>query len=128
MFDCPDRFAETILDTAQLFEPWHVLIGLQHEVIPSGGLRFALTCRHIDPQTLLDDDERRIAAKKGTFPPGSEQYDYNGDIHAVASIPKQNKGADIANDIRTRFEVGELELEDMEQLLQHITKCITTIT
>ena len=127
IFGCVHKFVQTSLDDVQLLELSHVLIALQHEVIPNGGLRFALTCRHIDPQTLPNDAERRIAAEKGTFPPGSEQYDYDGSIHVTAAVTQQNRGADIANDIKAKFEVGELEPSEMENLLQGLTEYITTI-
>ena len=93
-------------------------------MIPNGGLRFALTCRHIDPQTLPDDEERRIAAEKGAFPSGSEQYDYNGSIHAKAVVRQVNRGADISNDIMAKFKLGELEISDMQIILQSLTDCL----
>jgi hypothetical protein len=99
---------------------------LQHEVIPNGGLRFALTCRHIDPQTLLNDDERRIAAERGAFPSGHERYDYDGSIHETRIISQQNRGSNISNDIKAKFEVGDLELSDMQVILQDLAKYIST--
>ena len=112
-----------------LLAPLNILtFNLQHEVIPNGGLRFALTCRHIDPQTLLNEDERRTAAEKGAFPPGSEQFDYDGSILATAEFPQQNRGIHISNNIKAKLEVGELHLSDVEYILQNLAQYTSTQT
>ncbi|OIW31189.1 hypothetical protein CONLIGDRAFT_595382, partial [Coniochaeta ligniaria NRRL 30616] len=40
----------------------------EHKVEPSGGRRFALTCRYMDPTRMATDEERRSAVVKGTLP------------------------------------------------------------
>jgi hypothetical protein len=89
-------------------------------------LRFALTCRHIDPNTLLNDDERRIAAEKGTFPTGSEKYDYDGSIHATAVIPQHNRGLTLSNELKAKFEVGELDQSDLEIVMKGLSEIVST--
>lgn len=88
-------------------------------------MRFALTCRHIDPQALADDEERHLAAEKGAFPPGSEQYDYDGSIHVAPIITEEDKGANISKEIRARFQIGELELSDVQNILQDLTEYVS---
>ena len=52
---------------------------MQHAVHPSGRLRFALTCRHIDPNTV-DEGQRWKAAYEH-----QPWMTYNGDIGAADS-------------------------------------------
>ncbi len=40
----------------------------QHEVLPCGKLRFALTCRYIDPKTIEDKKQREYAEIAGKLP------------------------------------------------------------
>ncbi|KAF4628654.1 hypothetical protein G7Y89_g9496 [Cudoniella acicularis] len=53
-----------------------------HAVIPHGKVRFALTCRHIRPETL-PQGERAYAVSAGQLPLGSERWDYDGDLNAM---------------------------------------------
>lgn len=93
-----------------------------------GGLRFALTCRHIDPNTLMED-ERQVAAEKGAFPPGSEQYDYDGSIYATPETPAtpvKSAALRVFNDIKAKFQTGELEVSDICDVLQDLTEYVST--
>lgn len=67
----------------------------EHEVVPSGTLRFALTCRYVQPDTLGNDAEREDARIKGTLPEGHEQYTYDGDENAIFT-PDEMKKAETA--------------------------------
>lgn len=113
---------------ADHFVASNLLKHLQHEVIPNGGLRFALTCRHIDPLTLLNDYERHTAAEKGAFPPGSEKYDYDGSIQASTIIFHPNKAIEMSNDIKAKFEIGELQLSDVQSILQNLAEYVSNHT
>lgn len=55
----------------------------EHEVVPDGRLRFALTSRYVRPEKMDNDNERAETAIKGALPEGHEQHNYDGDINAV---------------------------------------------
>ena len=63
----------------------------EHEVIPSGTLRFALTCRYVRPDTLENDAEREDARIKGALPEGHEQYKYSGDENDIFTPEEMEK-------------------------------------
>lgn len=63
----------------------------EHEVVPSGTLRFALTCRYVRPDTLENDADREDARIKGTLPEGHEQYTYYGDEDAIFTQDEMKK-------------------------------------
>lgn len=50
----------------------------EHQVIPAGTLRYALTCRTILPEKLQSDDERKDAARLAILPDGHEAWNYDG--------------------------------------------------
>ncbi|RDW62154.1 hypothetical protein BP6252_11587 [Coleophoma cylindrospora] len=57
-----------------------------HAVDPQGELRFALTCRYVRPEMMANDAEREAARVKGTLPPDSDKYIYDGDINATLPL------------------------------------------
>lgn len=63
----------------------------EHEVVPHGTLRFALTCRYIRPDMLENDAEREDARVKGALPEGHEQYKYYGDESAIFTPEEMEK-------------------------------------
>ncbi|OAF58525.1 hypothetical protein VC83_04909 [Pseudogymnoascus destructans] len=65
----------------------------EHEVVPHGTLRFALTSRYIQPAELESDTVREEARIKGALPKGHEQYKYDGDENAIFS-PEEVKKAE----------------------------------
>ena len=50
----------------------------EHQVIPAGTLRYALTCRAILPEKLQSDEERKVAARLAELPRGHEAWNYDG--------------------------------------------------
>lgn len=50
----------------------------EHQVIPAGTLRYALTCRTILPEKLQSDEERKDAARLAELPRGHEAWNYDG--------------------------------------------------
>ncbi|KAK8040511.1 hypothetical protein PG991_000299 [Apiospora marii] len=50
----------------------------EHDVIPSGKLRFALTARFVRPETIKSPEERRKAVENGRVPEGIEAMAYKG--------------------------------------------------
>ena len=85
----------------------------QHAVIPKGPLRYALTCRYVNPDKMVDESEAQDAIVKGTLPLGSEQYNYDGDINAVAIVPTASKAEKIVNDIVAMTQTGDLTVNDI---------------
>ncbi|OBT57358.1 hypothetical protein VE04_02764 [Pseudogymnoascus sp. 24MN13] len=65
----------------------------EHEVVPHGTLRFALTSRYIQPAELESDAVREEARIKGALPEGHEQYKYDGDENVIFS-PEEMKKAE----------------------------------
>jgi hypothetical protein len=65
----------------------------EHEVVPHGTLRFALTSRYIQPAELESDAVREEARIKGALPEGHEQYKYDGDENTIFS-PEEVKKAE----------------------------------
>ncbi|KFY29613.1 hypothetical protein V494_08611 [Pseudogymnoascus sp. VKM F-4513 (FW-928)] len=65
----------------------------EHEVVPHGTLRFALTCRYIKPDALESDAEREEASIKGALPEGHDQYNYDGDENYIFT-PEEIKKAE----------------------------------
>ncbi|OBT84393.1 hypothetical protein VE02_06741 [Pseudogymnoascus sp. 03VT05] len=68
----------------------------EHEIVPHGTLRFALTSRYIQPAELESDAVREEARIKGALPEGHEQYKYDGDENAIFSpeeVKKTEKAA-----------------------------------
>ncbi|KAL3418928.1 hypothetical protein PVAG01_09149 [Phlyctema vagabunda] len=83
-----------------------------HMVEPNGKLRFALTCRYIRPETIADAEERQSAMIKGSLPPGSEQYAYDGDINAKDTMPDDEQRDDVNldfNRLLARFHTGDVD-------------------
>ncbi|KFY37505.1 hypothetical protein V495_07155 [Pseudogymnoascus sp. VKM F-4514 (FW-929)] len=75
----------------------------EHEVVPNGTLRFALTSRYIRPETLDNDAQREEARIKGALPEGHEQYQYNGDenpIFTEEEIEKSKKAERLSTFMR----------------------------
>lgn len=70
----------------------------EHEVVPCGTLRFALTSRYIRPDTLENDAERAEAGIKGALPEGHEQYQYDGDENVIFT-PEEKKKAEISDTV-----------------------------
>lgn len=98
----------------------------EHEVVPNGKLRFALTCRYVRPETMANDFEREEAKVKGALPEGHEQYNYDGDIDAVftpVDFEKDEKSERInaakrmVNDFAVLCKAGESQ-GDVEELTQ----------
>ncbi|KFY90370.1 hypothetical protein V498_06017 [Pseudogymnoascus sp. VKM F-4517 (FW-2822)] len=96
----------------------------EHEVVPHGTLRFALTCRYIRPDMLENDAEREDARIKGALPEGHEQYKYNGDENAIFTpeeIEKAKKAARLnalmrsLNDAAAIFKAGASQGDDDER-------------
>lgn len=50
----------------------------QHDVIPRGKLRFALTARFVRPETIENPEERCKAVENGKVPEGIEAMAYKG--------------------------------------------------
>ncbi|OBT63755.1 hypothetical protein VE03_06947 [Pseudogymnoascus sp. 23342-1-I1] len=96
----------------------------EHEVVPHGTLRFALTCRYIRPDKLENDAEREEARLKGKLPEGHEQYTYNGDeddIFTPEEMEKAKKDARInalmrsLSDAMAIFKAGSSQGDDDER-------------
>lgn len=63
----------------------------EHEVVPHGTLRFALTSRYIQPAELESDAVREEARIKGALPEGHEQYKYDGDENTILTPEEKEK-------------------------------------
>lgn len=50
----------------------------QHEVTPTGKLRFALTARFIRPELIQSPEERQKTVENGKVPEGIESMAYKG--------------------------------------------------
>jgi hypothetical protein len=112
-----------------------MLIPEQHAVDPHGKLRFALTCRFIRPEMMTSEAERQHTMVKGSLPPGSEQYDYHGDIHATAvQHAAQNPLSEITklqNLVKAQILTGEIDehqaRESFERFLASLAHSKTTV-
>ncbi|KFY32355.1 hypothetical protein V493_00282 [Pseudogymnoascus sp. VKM F-4281 (FW-2241)] len=111
----------------------------EHEVVPNGSLRFALTCRYIRSETLSSDAEREEARIKGALPEGHEQYNYdgNGDVifsqeemEKVEMSERLNTLRRMANDTVAIYKVSEAkgnanELRQIRDLLGEVGEPMT---
>lgn len=91
----------------------------EHEVKPSGKLRFALTCRYVRPETMETDEDRAETLIKGALPNGHEQYDYDGDVGVEPgdSIREPRRDREqLFTRIRNSIHAGELTEEECRAL------------
>jgi hypothetical protein len=102
-----------------------VLILEQHAVTPKGSLRYALTCRYVRPEMMADDNEAQDAILKGTLPPGSEQYNYSGDINAVPVVRTSSDVDKFVNNVAARMETGDLTSADVREINARLVSIIT---
>ncbi|KAI0602778.1 hypothetical protein F4775DRAFT_600732 [Biscogniauxia sp. FL1348] len=51
----------------------------EHMVQPEGTLRFAMTCRYIRPETILDESRRKESIEKGQVPAEWKEKPYDGE-------------------------------------------------
>ncbi|KAK8073793.1 hypothetical protein PG994_004692 [Apiospora phragmitis] len=58
----------------------------EHEVTPSGKLRFALTARFVRPESIDSLEERQKAVENGEVPEGIEAMAYKGYEEAAANV------------------------------------------
>lgn len=91
----------------------------EHAVTPQGKLRFALTCRYVDPETLSSDAERADAAAKSELPVGHEAFAYNSnkdlELSQVADEdPKTAETQSLLNRLVARAITGELSGQEMQ--------------
>ncbi|KAJ2904878.1 hypothetical protein MKZ38_006919 [Zalerion maritima] len=62
----------------------------EHQVIPQGKRRYALTCRYIRPELMQDEADRVAAVQKGRMPRRAEIFAYHGDMSTsgiTTSVP-----------------------------------------
>ncbi|KAK7974121.1 hypothetical protein PG989_015969 [Apiospora arundinis] len=64
----------------------HIHRDYEHEVIPKGKLRFALTARFVRPSSITDVDERTRAIENGEVPEGIEKTAYKGHEEVAAAV------------------------------------------
>ncbi|KAK8005237.1 hypothetical protein PG990_011274 [Apiospora arundinis] len=64
----------------------HIHRDYEHEVIPKGKLRFALTARFVRPSSITDADERARAIENGEVPEGIEKMAYKGHEEVAAAV------------------------------------------
>ena len=88
----------------------------QHAVTPKGPLRYALTCRYVRPEMMVDENEAQDAILKGTLPPGSEQYNYDGDINAIPVINTASKVDKFIHNVTAMVQTGDLTATDIREI------------
>ncbi len=94
----------------------------EHAVKPYGTLRFALTCRHIDPDLVMKNtgDHQKVqkVIEMGTLPEGHEKYDYDGNtvagIDAVLA-PEQARSA-------ARINAVQRTLDDLHTMIRGMSR------
>ena len=94
-----------------------VLIFNQHAVTPKGPLRYALTCRYVRPELTSDAQD---AALKGTLPPASEQYNYDGDVNAAPVVHTASEVNKFVNNIAARLKTGDLTASDVLEITKRL--------
>jgi hypothetical protein len=74
---------------------------------------------------MADDNEAQDAILKGTLPPGSEQYNYNGDINAVPVVHTSSEVDKFVNNIAARMKTGDLTSANVREINARLASIIT---
>lgn len=96
----------------------------KHAVTPMGALRFALTCRYIRPELMADEAETQNAILKGTLPPGSEKYNYDGDMNAVPRVSPANEVNKVVNNVTAKLKTGDLTVSELREINERLARFI----
>ncbi|KAG0650338.1 hypothetical protein D0Z07_3006 [Hyphodiscus hymeniophilus] len=100
------------------YQDWNissVLTVKQHAVTP-WGFRYALTCRQIIGEKMDTEEERQAAFLEGTLPPGSDKYNYTGDLGATEVVQPTSEVDKINNEIAARMMTGSLTASQISLL------------
>jgi hypothetical protein len=65
---------------------------------------------------MVDENEAQDAILKGTLPPGSEQYNYDGDINAVPVVHTASKVDKFVHNITAMMQTGDLTATDVREI------------
>lgn len=117
------RKIQQFYDVSDLFSFLLVVLCVdlnQHAVVPKG-LRFALTCRYIRPDMMANDHEAQDAIFKGTLPPGSEKYNYDGDINAAPVVQSVSEVDKFVNNITAKLKSGNLTVDQVRKINKRLT-------
>ncbi|KAH8660819.1 hypothetical protein BGZ60DRAFT_492180 [Tricladium varicosporioides] len=92
----------------------------EHKVEPHGKVRYALTCRHVLRNMLPNEEERKYFDQAVLLPPGSENYEYDGDIDAKPITPEptvkeasEEKVRASLADIKAQIQLGRMTKEEI---------------
>ena len=65
---------------------------------------------------MFDKNEAQDAILKGTLPPGSEQYNYGGDINAAPIVNTASKVDKFVHNVTAMMQTGDLTATDVREI------------
>lgn len=74
---------------------------------------------------MANEAEIQDAILKGTLPPGSDQYNYDGDLNAVAAVHSANEVDKFVNNITARLKTGDLTASQVREINERLATAVT---